>query len=531
MSEHQKTHQSAQQAKSGKVTKPEVNPRQKLDPQQIMDAPETLRPEDVLNAQQVLGNQVVQRALDKNPRREDSTDEQGNLLPEISDQINEARGGGNPLPSDIQNEARQTLGSSFKDVRLHTGEEADAISRRISARAFTIGKDIFFKKDAYAPGTTQGRETLIHELTHVKQQSGSRTGGKLKLGERGSAMEQQADQMGKQAARGIGKAASQVQRMPFEEDELQMQAEEEEELQMQADEEEELQMQPDLIVQRDGDDDDWDTGDDTKEEPEMITPEKMQSLGGQLVKQLSKKPSTEQEPEVEPSSKVEQEGPDQDEDKDDEERFSMSPKNRLKKLFDDRDKREKEQAEKKPNEVKQKWMNTLRDPKASKEDIEKAQKRLKVLHKGSSKQFAQAQKERQTALENAAKEGDEEAFKKLEDEKGAEKEKKFSGLKKFGGFMAKIGKGIGGVVADQGKDGLKHFLGVDPDKDDDDDEDDEKDKKDKKSKKKGGKDKGKPDGDSGGGGSAAIGTIMEKYAQVVEENNKLKAQLEKKEAA
>jgi hypothetical protein len=615
MSEHQKTHQNTQPQKPGKVSKSEGNPRQKIDPQQMMDAPETLQPEDVLNAQQVLGNQVVQRALEGDPRREDSTDEQGNLLPEISDKINQARGGGSPLPSDIQNEAGKTLGVNFKDVRLHTGEEADAISRRISARAFTIGKDIFFKKGAYAPGSSQGRETLIHELTHVKQQSGSRGGGMLKLGERGSAMEQQADQIGKQAAQGIGKSASQVQRMSVEEEELQMQSdeeeellqmqEEEEELQMQA-EEDELQMQPDPIVQRDGDDDDWETGDDKKEEPGMISPQQMQSLGGQLLKQLAKKPSSEKKPNAEPSSKVDNEGPE------DEDPSTMSPRKRLEKglaereapykgeQFNEKSKAAKGQAlkgisdkassmkskdqsdrlkalddkgqanlkknylaeqkagtsgflnqsiakkkseeaaqakEKSVTDTKDKWVKTLSDPNASKEDIDKAKKRLDTLHKGKmkDKDYKEAKKQRQAALEDAARAGDDKAFEKMEAEKAAEEEEKKknpSKAKKFGSFMAKAGlgvaKGIGGIIADQGKDGLKHFLGVDPDKDDD-DEDDEKDEKDKKSKKKGGKDKGKSSGDNGGSGSGAVGTIMEKYAEVVEENKKLKAQLENKE--
>jgi hypothetical protein len=146
-------------------------------------------------------------------------------------------------------------------VRLHTDEQADQISRRISARAFTIGKDIFFKKGAYSPGSSQGRETLIHELTHVVQQSGKGSSGTLKLGDPGSAMEQQADKLGKKAAQGVSKSSpAQVQRMSIEdEEELQMQAEEEEDaadaacgrrgmLQMQSVEEEELQMQPMMMT-------------------------------------------------------------------------------------------------------------------------------------------------------------------------------------------------------------------------------------------------------------------------------------------
>jgi hypothetical protein len=585
----QKTQHNNTPQKNARLTQPEKPRGQKVDPQQMLEAPETLNADDVLAAQQTLGNQVVQCALDKNAKREDSTDEQGNLLPEITDAIDQARGGGSSLPDEIQDEAKKSLGRSFKDVRLHTGDQADEISRRIRARAFTIGKDIFFKKGAYAPGSGQGRETLIHELTHVVQQSGSRSsGGKLKLGERGNTMEQQADQMGKKAAQSLSKSSgAQVQRMQVEEEEeLQMQAEEEEMLQMQPVDEEELQMQSveEEELQMADDDDDWETDSEpTKSEPPP-TPSQMKAMSSQLVKQMAQKPEKR-----EPKDQAEPEKPEKEEAGSKLE--SMNPKSRLKVMLDQKDKareakgtalkeiegkskqinsgsedqksrlnaleeknqqqiksfykseqkagtsgflnesiakkKSEEQAEAKQKAVsenKDKWLKTLRDPNASSADIANAKKRLETLHKGSvsKKDFEAAKKERQAALQDAAKSGDEKAFEKIETEKAAEedeKKKNPSKLKMFGQGAAKFGLGL---LKSQGKDGLKHFLGVDPDKDDDDD-DEKDDKKDKK--------KGKGGSGGGDGGGAAVGVIMEKYAEVVEENKKLKAQLEKKEKA
>jgi hypothetical protein len=156
MSGNQKIQQNARPQKSERTSKPEKQSAQKVDPQQMLEAPETLRAEDVLAAQQTLGNQVVQRALDKDPKRAAATDEQGNLLPELSDAINQARGSGSPLPTEVQAEAKKSLGGSFKDVRLHIDEQADQISRRISARAFTIGKDIFLKRALTHPVPARG---------------------------------------------------------------------------------------------------------------------------------------------------------------------------------------------------------------------------------------------------------------------------------------------------------------------------------------------------------------------------------------
>jgi hypothetical protein len=595
MSGYQKTQQKARPQKSDRAAKPEKQAGQKIDPQQMLEAPETMRSEDVLAAQQTLGNQVVQRALDKDPKREASTDEGGNLLPELSDAINQARGSGTPLPNELQSEAKKSLGGSFKDVRLHTDEQADQISRRISARAFTIGKDIFFKKGAYAPGSSQGRETLIHELTHVVQQSGGKgSSGPLKLGEPGNAMEQQADKLGKKAAQGVSKSSpAQVQRMPVEEEELQMQSEEEEELlQMQSEEEElqmqsmemeeeELQMQPDAaVVQRK-----WvQDGDEWKKEEDKTAAAPKRGVLNLLNASVGAQQMLGNEGTIEKGGKKVAANPWKEAGLSDEEQGEVASTSRKKyetntdllketngggagakeKKQSDRMKAiegveadratafsndmntnyssEKEQQKGKKAEEKEKFektipgqriklVNMLKDPNTKPAELKQVEDKLIKLHKANPQLIKDAKAERSSKLKEAAARGDDKAYDQMQSEEAAEetaakaeKEKNPSTGKKIGGFMKKAGlglaKGIGGVLASQGKDGLKHFLGVDPDKDDDED-----DEKEEKKGSKGGKASG-----SGGGGGSGIGTIMEKYAEVVEENKKLKAQLEKKDA-
>lgn len=288
MSGNQKQHQNLQTQKAAKTRKAEQKSEHRFNVAQMVDAPETLNSEDILAAQQQVGNQVVQRALDKKARDRSVTDEQGNLKPKIAATIQQKRGNGTPLPDEIRKDVSKKLGKDFKNVRIHTDETADKLSRTISARAFTIGSDIFFKNGVFAPGTSQGRETLIHELTHVVQQSGSKGGkGRLKLGAPDTVHERQADQMGKKNATSTGPVSGAVQRVA-EEDELQMQSEEEElqmqseeeELQMQS-EEEELQMQPDTggVIQRD------------EEHDERVKMRKMMGMGdlkGSKLKQVSK---------------------------------------------------------------------------------------------------------------------------------------------------------------------------------------------------------------------------------------------------
>lgn len=43
----------------------------------------------------------------------------------------------------------------------------------MSARAFTIGRDVFFHGSTPDLDSTNGRELLAHELTHTIQQTGA----------------------------------------------------------------------------------------------------------------------------------------------------------------------------------------------------------------------------------------------------------------------------------------------------------------------------------------------------------------------
>ena len=93
----------------------------------------------------------------------------GTLTPRSREALTRARGGGRPIPDPVRGPLEQAFGSDFSAVRLHTGEQADALNASIGAEAFTTGRDIFVRSGldlAAAPG----RHLLAHELTHVVQQ-------------------------------------------------------------------------------------------------------------------------------------------------------------------------------------------------------------------------------------------------------------------------------------------------------------------------------------------------------------------------
>jgi hypothetical protein len=77
---------------------------------------------------------------------------------------------GAPLPRPARAFFEPRLGHSFADVRVHTDGAATRLAGSIDAAAFTVGRDIYFGRGAYAPETTAGRRLLAHELAHVVQQ-------------------------------------------------------------------------------------------------------------------------------------------------------------------------------------------------------------------------------------------------------------------------------------------------------------------------------------------------------------------------
>jgi hypothetical protein len=126
----------------------------------------------------------------------------GQVPPEVEAAINRARGGGQPLDGALQEQMSASLGYDFSGVRVHTDAEADALNQQLTARAFTTGRDIFFRQGEYNPGADSGRELISHELTHVVQQRTGRVGAEssgMAVRPVGDAFEQEADEMGSEA--------------------------------------------------------------------------------------------------------------------------------------------------------------------------------------------------------------------------------------------------------------------------------------------------------------------------------------------
>ena len=101
----------------------------------------------------------------------------GDGQPAVSDRaagaIQSSAGRGSPLDGNTQSFMSSRMGSDFGAVKIHTDGEAVQLSRELNAKAFTVGKDIYFNEGQYQPDIESGRHLLAHELTHTVQQTGS----------------------------------------------------------------------------------------------------------------------------------------------------------------------------------------------------------------------------------------------------------------------------------------------------------------------------------------------------------------------
>jgi hypothetical protein len=76
------------------------------------------------------------------------------------------------LDGRLRERVSRFIGRDPGDVRVHTGNRAETAADALGARAFALGNtDIYFGRGQYAPDTAEGLGVLVHELTHVVDNS------------------------------------------------------------------------------------------------------------------------------------------------------------------------------------------------------------------------------------------------------------------------------------------------------------------------------------------------------------------------
>jgi hypothetical protein len=152
--------------------------------------------------------------------RKDS-DQSLQRAPAAADVPEVLRSPGIPLDHGTRGEMERLFDHNFSRVRVHSDDAAARSANALGARAYTLGNDIAFSADAYAPRTREGRHLLAHELAHTMQQRGAAPASEsaIQVGSESSPLEAEADSIADAVAAGrpaapTGQGAAAIARAP-----------------------------------------------------------------------------------------------------------------------------------------------------------------------------------------------------------------------------------------------------------------------------------------------------------------------------
>jgi Domain of unknown function (DUF4157) len=103
------------------------------------------------------------------------------------------RSPGQPLDAATRAYFEPRFKYDFSAVRVHADAQATESARQISSLAYTVGTNVVFRSDTYAPDTPAGKGLLAHEMAHIVQQRHATANGPLSLGRPGGLAEQEAE--------------------------------------------------------------------------------------------------------------------------------------------------------------------------------------------------------------------------------------------------------------------------------------------------------------------------------------------------
>lgn len=115
-------------------------------------------------------------------------------------------GGGSALPGSVAGAMGEQFGADLSAVRVHHDAEANGVASAVQSVAFTHGRDIYFSRGAYDPGSQAGQRLLAHELAHVT--AGERGGGTTIIGRADDPAEHAADRTADRVVGALRRTAS-----------------------------------------------------------------------------------------------------------------------------------------------------------------------------------------------------------------------------------------------------------------------------------------------------------------------------------
>jgi len=121
---------------------------------------------------QTRGEDFAHRAAEASGARSTSPGSNGGPIgPEAAEMIR-ASNTSDSLPGHVREQLAESSGQSFDKVSIHNDANAHRAADRLNARAFTVGRGIYFARNEYQPFSAAGMHLLAHEAAHTVQQRG-----------------------------------------------------------------------------------------------------------------------------------------------------------------------------------------------------------------------------------------------------------------------------------------------------------------------------------------------------------------------
>jgi hypothetical protein len=70
-------------------------------------------------------------------------------------------GAGQPLTESVRSDFEARFGQDFSQVRIHTDGRAAQLAAAVSAKAYTVGRDLVFGKNCFAPDSNSNFENQL----------------------------------------------------------------------------------------------------------------------------------------------------------------------------------------------------------------------------------------------------------------------------------------------------------------------------------------------------------------------------------
>jgi hypothetical protein len=151
-------------------TKPLVQRQEEEEELQTKPLVQRQEEEEELQTKPLIQRQEEEEEIQTKPLLQRQEDGSFQASSQLESRLAAQKGRGSPLPNDVRASVEPRFGADFSQVRVHTGGEATKLNQELNSRAFTHGKDIYFKGGEFSSKTLSGQKLLAHELTHTIQQ-------------------------------------------------------------------------------------------------------------------------------------------------------------------------------------------------------------------------------------------------------------------------------------------------------------------------------------------------------------------------